>query len=261
MVQFTTQQEFPALVDIHVHLTHSGNTQFPDHFTYLTNSASPDEWSQVLQLSCDRCFPFLGIHPECGPGPIDDIGWLNALGELKHFARSGTIGIGECGIDKRYYQDFSKQEQLKLLVNHLRIAEETNSPLCLHQVRATGSLLSIICEHHIAVPWIMHGFTGSVQSARTILQHNGYLSLGPSLMRNQDRLKELTAFIPEDRLLIETDFPYTPIPQMWKQYSYAEILFAWYLQIAEQKGVDIDRLIDIVHTNGTVFTNKQTDRG
>lgn len=259
MVTFSQSNAYPCLLDAHVHLTHNLEHPYPSEFYYFTNSATPDEWSFITDIASEHVFPFLGIHPECGPGPMDDIGWEHNLDILKTITDSSSIGIGECGIDSRYYPMFSKQEQISLLEAQIAIAVSTESPMSIHQVHATESLLSIIKEQAGDIPWIMHGFFGSRQTAKRILDMGGYISLSPNLLRSKNKLKDLLSYLPDEYLLLETDFPYTYIPAIWKDLPYGELLHTWYRVVATERVIDIDRLIDIVLNNGSVFTNKSPD--
>jgi len=260
VITFSSEYEYPSLLDAHVHLTHSPKTIFPKEFFYFTNAATPDEWSTILSIDSSYILPFLGIHPECGSGPIDDIGWENNLQELRKTALNRSIGIGECGIDQRYYTFFSKLEQLELLISQIKIAQDTMSPLCLHQSHAMESVIAMVKEQQITIPWIMHGFFGSIQTAKHILDLHGYISISPNLLRSKQKVQDLLSYIPPDHILLETDYPYTYIPTMWQGYSYGQLLFSWYQTIADTQSIDIERLIDIVHTNGKIFTNKPFDR-
>ncbi len=79
--------------------------------------------------------------------------------------------------------------------------------------------------------------------------------MGPSLLRSRKKMTDLLSYIPEDRLLLETDFPYTWVPDSWKRYSYGEMLFYWYNKVASTRSIGVERLIDIVMKNGSVFMN------
>lgn len=228
---------------------------FPETWSYFTNSATPDEWQLIDQIASDRVFPFYGIHPECGPGPIDDLGWDRRIEQLRDLDSDKPAGIGECGIDKRYYDTFSKHEQIQLCRRQITAAQKTGRPLSLHQVHASQLLLDLIHELDIDIPWMMHGFFGSQETARQILDLGGYISLGPNLMRSPKRLISLAAYIPSDRLLLETDWPYTFIPKAWDLSAYHDILFRWYETVAGVRGIDTRSLIDIVLTNGKIFTD------
>jgi Tat protein secretion system quality control protein TatD with DNase activity len=169
LVTFTDESELPALLDAHLHMTHQTAAGYPKHFCYFTNSATPDEWQLVAQLASNRILPFIGIHPECGPGPIDDIGWEENLRDLKRHAATLKVGIGECGIDKRYYSTFSKREQTRLCEFQLHIAEKLQIPISLNQVHANDTLFYLIKQVPLSALWIMNGFFGSLDTARQVL--------------------------------------------------------------------------------------------
>ncbi len=260
MVSFSKYRELPPLLDSHIHLTHDTDGMYPDHFHYFTNSASPDGWSSILAIDNNQVFSFLGIHPECGSGPIDDIGWEVHLKELEGFAKSQPIGIGECGIDNRYYQSFTKFEQHQLLQQQLRLAERYSLPITLHHVHAAEMIISSLKNERLTTRFMLHGFYGSKQTAKRILDLGGFLSISPNLLRSKEKFSQLVSYIPNDRLLVETDYPYTYIPAEWEDYSYAEVLYTWYETIAKARVIDIHALLDIVQSNGKILTNTPLDR-
>ena len=61
---------------------------------------------------------------------------------------------------------------------------------------------------------VMHCFSGSVEMARDLVGIGMYIGLGGAVtFKNARRPIEVAAWVPEDRLLIETDAPYmTPAP-------------------------------------------------
>ncbi len=260
MVSFSQYQELPPLLDSHIHLTHATNGTYPEHFRYFTNSASPDGWSSILAVDHKSVFSFLGIHPECGSGPIDDIGWEKHLRNLEGLVKKGTMGIGECGIDNRYYQSFTKFEQYQLLLSQMKIAEKYMRPITLHNVHAAEMIISLLKKERLSTKFMLHGFYGSRQTAKRLLDLGGFLSISPNLLRSEEKFKQLVSYIPTDRILIETDYPYTYIPSEWEDYSYAEVLYTWYDTIAQVRAIDIHTLLDIVLSNGTIFTNTPLDR-
>lgn len=255
LVTFTHSGDYQPVLDAHLHLTHHTEHAFPGSWYFFTNSATPDEWQLVDRIASDRVFPFYGIHPECGPGPIDDLGWEHKIEQLRGLNPDKPAGIGECGIDKRYYDAFSKHEQIQLCRRQITAAQKTGRPLSLHQVHASQLLLDLIRELDIDIRWMMHGFFGSPETARQILDLGGYVSLGPNLLRSPKRMDSLAAYIPSDRLLLETDWPYTVIPKQWNISAYPAILLHWYETLAVRRGIDTDSLIDIVLTNGKIFTD------
>jgi TatD DNase family protein len=258
LVTFAPSGELPAVLDAHLHMTHYRECTFPDTWYYFTNAATPDEWQLIDQITSEKVFPFYGIHPECGPGPIDDLGWENKLKSLNEMAQEKAVGIGECGIDKRYYDTFSKHEQIELCRRQIETAKQLKRPLSLHQVHASDTLFALIRELNPQIPWIMHGFFGYPEMAREILDLGGYISVGPDLLRSAKRAAMTLSYIPSDRLLLETDWPYTYTPPDWDTSSYAALLFRWYQEAAALRSIDIDRMIDIVLSNGKIFTDFKT---
>ncbi|MGM0432187.1 MAG: TatD family hydrolase [Spirochaetota bacterium] len=260
MVTFSHTSQFPALLDAHLHLTHASSVEYPDHFHYFTNSASPDEWPSVAELTSDNILPFFGIHPECGPGPIDDLGWETSLYELSQVAVTYPAGIGECGIDNRYYDTFSKSQQISLCRAQIETAARLHRPLTLHLVDRSEDLLKLIEENTPASPWIMHGFTGSLKTARRVLDLGGSLSIGPELMMSPEKLLQITRFIPDKQLLLETDYPYTWLTPDWSAYSYEQILYQWYCKVAEIRSRSVSSLVQTVLENGAVFSQQAAGR-
>jgi TatD DNase family protein len=61
---------------------------------------------------------------------------------------------------------------------------------------------------------VVHCFTGGIPFAKKCLDRGLHISLsGIVTFRNADALREVAAYIPLDRLLIETDSPYlAPVP-------------------------------------------------
>ena len=65
----------------------------------------------------------------------------------------------------------------------------------------------------------MHCFTGTVDEARQALDLGFFISLAGILtFPRAENLRELARFLPEDRLLIETDAPFlAPVPHRGKR--------------------------------------------
>jgi TatD DNase family protein len=60
----------------------------------------------------------------------------------------------------------------------------------------------------------MHCFTGTIDEARASLDVGFYISIsGIATFPKSDALRDVAAFVPLDRLLVETDAPYlAPVP-------------------------------------------------
>lgn len=248
------------LLDAHLHLTHAPEQEYPRSFRYFTNAAHPDEWSSILSIRESRVFSFLGIHPECGPGPVDDPGWEEAIEKLRKLASTRQIGIGEIGIDNRFYDLVSRSSQILLFSLQLQIARDADLPVTVHQVHALDAVLQAVKATSLSSPWILHGFAGSLPSARQILDLGGYISLNPSLLLKKQNPRELLGFIPSDRLLLESDYPHTRTTDDLASLGYAKMLESWYGICSELLHIDRGRLVEVILENGSVCTNRETAR-
>ena len=76
-----------------------------------------------------------------------------------------------------------------------------------------------------AVPVVFHCFTGTPETARRVLDAGYYLSLaGIVTFPRALELKQVAAFVPLDRLLLETDSPYlAPVPHRGKRNEPAHV--------------------------------------
>jgi TatD DNase family protein len=133
-----------------------------------------------------------------------------ALDELATLARHPrVVAIGETGLD--YYRDFAPRDaQACAFRAHLALARRLDLPVIVHNRDAHWDILRIL-EDEALPRAIMHCFSGSVEIARRCLDRGYYIGLGgPLTYRNARRVLEVAAFVPPDRLLLETDAPYLP---------------------------------------------------
>ena len=130
---------------------------------------------------------------------------------------SGAVAIGEIGLD--YYYDFSpKGTQREVFTAQLAVAVARNLPVSIHTREATDDTLALIREAG-TVRGVMHCFSGSIDEARQALDLGFYISLSGILtFPKAGNLRDLATFVPEDRLLVETDAPFlAPVPHRGKR--------------------------------------------
>lgn len=157
----------------------------------------------------------VGIHPQDAAEYSEE-----AMNTLRKMAgNSKVVAIGEIGLD--YYYDLSpKQVQKACLAAHIQLAKEIKLPLIFHDRDAHEDILDIIrAEKAYDTGGVFHCFTGSVEMAREVLDMGFYIALGGAVtFKNARRPVEVAKYVPDDRLLIETDSPYmTPVPYRGKR--------------------------------------------
>lgn len=163
----------------------------------------------------DFIYTAVGIHPhdasECSKEA------MAAIRELAGHRK--VVAIGEVGLD--YHYDFSPREaQKECLAAHVALALELKLPLILHDRESHQDILDILrAERGYAAGGVFHCFSGSVEMAREVLDMGFYIGLGGAVtFKNARKPVEVAAFVPADRLLIETDSPYmAPVPYRGKR--------------------------------------------
>uniref|UniRef100_UPI0039833504 TatD family hydrolase n=1 Tax=Sphingorhabdus sp. TaxID=1902408 RepID=UPI0039833504 len=96
----------------------------------------------------------------------------------------------------------------------------TGLPIIIHTRDAEADTAAILTEEmeEGAFPGVIHCFTASADFAQTALDLGLYISLsGIVTFKNAKDIQEVAKWLPEDRLLVETDSPFlAPIPHRGK---------------------------------------------
>lgn len=124
--------------------------------------------------------------------------------------------VGETGLDFHYHPE-TAEAQCALFAAQLKLADDWGCPVIIHTREADEQTLRVLDE----TPWrgrglrgVVHCFTGDKAFAAQLLDRQLAISFsGIVTFRNADLLRESAAFVPDDRLLIETDSPFlAPVP-------------------------------------------------
>lgn len=193
-------------------------------------------------------YPFLwaavGIHgQEAGrakPGDLD--GLVPLLEEPR------AVALGEIGLDYHYDDGAPRDVQRELLERQLAIAVERDVPVILHDREAHEDMWKLLQRYKPR--GVMHCFSGSVEMARDLVGLGMYIGLGGAVtFKNARRPIEVAAWVPADRLLIETDAPYmTPAPFRGKRNSSALIPYTAE-KIAQVRGMTTEQILRITKEN------------
>ena len=208
------------LFDTHSHYTDS---KFDDPATLLKQLFETDicgamccGWDVKSSRDCIELassFPDLycsaGIHPE---NCVDIEDMNSALDEIKALCKKDKVkALGEIGLD--YYWEIPKKKQMEYFDAQLGLAEELDLPVIIHDREAHGDVFDMIRSHK-KVRGVMHGYSGSAESARQYSNMGFYISFpGTITFKNAAKLPEVAMVVPVDRIVVETDCPYlTPVP-------------------------------------------------
>lgn len=172
----------------------------------LTVTTTPKAWPHNKKLLEKTKYVrvALGLHPQLVAERADELALLEKyLPEARY--------IGEVGLDAgpRFYKSLEQQKQVFERV--LQLCEKAgNKILTVHSVRAVTAVLDLV-EINLRQgnsQVVLHWFTGTRAEAWRAIEMGCYFSINGEMLRT-DRHRELVATLPLDRLLTETDGPFT----------------------------------------------------
>jgi TatD DNase family protein len=201
-----------SLVDFHCHLD-----LYPDFeglvrecerlkiFT-LAVTTTPKAWARNRTLASKTKYvrAALGLHPQLVAEHWREIDlWEKLLDETRY--------VGEVGLDAgpRYFSSMARQEEIfRRILRHC--SKAGNKILSIHSVRSATRVMDLIEDE---VPpgrakFVFHWFSGSRAEAQRAAGLGCYFSVNDQMLQS-DRGAVLVSSLPEDRLLTETDGPFT----------------------------------------------------
>jgi TatD DNase family protein len=167
-----------------------------------------------------------------------------------------ALFVGETGLDWHY--DLSPRDmQEKAFRAQIRLAVEVGKPLMVHTRSAPDATLAILEEEGASrVGGVIHCFTENLTFAQKAVGLGFYISFSGILTfpKNNQAIREVAAWVPEDRMLVETDAPFlAPAPHRGKNNEPA---FAVYTarRLAELRGCGEKRVHDVTCDNLRALT-------
>ena len=208
-----------------------------------------EDFPKTLALTQQYSWIFgaYGVHPHYAAEV--PAGYLETIASILQDPKAKALG--EIGLD--YYYDFAPREtQCRVFAEQLELAQSLGIPVVLHIREAFGDCMDILRAHKASgIRGVMHCFSGSVEIARECLELGLHIALGGAVtFKNAHKPLEAAAYVPLDRLLLETDCPYlTPVPYRSKRNdpSYIPLVAE---KIAATRGMDAEELMRITLENG-----------
>jgi TatD DNase family protein len=151
----------------------------------------------------------VGVHPEYA-NVVDD----SVIEEIREMAKADKVkAIGEIGLDYYWEENPSRDIQKAVFKAQMKLAEELQLPVVIHDRDAHEDTLNIMKEFP-KVKGVVHCFSGSVEFARECIKLGYYIGItGVVTFKNAKKIVEVVKDLPLDRLLVETDCPYmAPTP-------------------------------------------------
>lgn len=218
-----------------------------------------EEFAQVhaLAMQYDNFWCTVGVHPD-----TEDMTEPSVQDLLDRAALPRVVGIGETGLDYYGMEDRKggrtiadlewQRERFRV---HIRAARACHKPLVIHTRSASQDTLAILREEGEdgsagQAGGVFHCFTETAEVARAALDLGYFISFsGIVTFKNAQDLRDIAAFVPLDRMLIETDSPYlAPMPYRGKTNSPAYVPFVAG-QIAAVRGMPVEEIAALTSTN------------
>lgn len=146
----------------------------------------------------------LGYHPQLISKRPNEIELI--LKQIKNSKYVGEIGLD---FNAGYYSSKDKQvSAFREIV--MECSKQGGKVLSIHSVKAAGAVLDELeaAEAFHSCMCILHWFTGSAKERERAIADGAYFSVNPRMLRTKSGIQNIMAF-PADRILLETDAPFT----------------------------------------------------
>ncbi len=207
-----------------------------------------EEFDEVhsLALAYDNFWATAGVHPDNEGVQEPNLADLLALGSKPRVVAIGETGLDYYRLNGRSTADMAWQ-RARFRV-HIQAARALRKPLVIHTRSSSVDTLAILKEEGEtggadAAGGVFHCFTETAEVARAALDLGYYISFSGILtFKNAQDLRDVAAFVPLDRMLIETDSPYlAPVPYRGKTNNPSYVPHVA-RQIAGLRGLDVETI-------------------
>lgn len=195
-------------------------------------------------------YPFIygamGVHPsETGELNEDNFKWLR-----QQCSVDKVVAVGEIGLDY-HWKEPEEKVQKYWFERQLMLAREVGLPVIIHSRDAARDTLDLMqALHGEETGGVVHCFSYTKEIARAYLDMDYYFGIGGVITyQNAKKLKEAVAYIPLEKILLETDSPYlAPEPNRGRRNSSLNLSYVA-RAIAELKGITYEEVVEVTQKN------------
>jgi len=249
-----------SIIDSHAHLDYP---QLAEDLPAVLERADKAGVSQVISIGVklstvdgprkiaethDNVWFSVGVHPhEAGNEPLAcDPGAFIAAADHPR-----CVAIGEAGLD--YFYDYAPRErQAASFRVQIGVARQLGLPIIVHARDADDDIAAIIEDEMAKGPFtgVLHCFSSGAELARRAIDVGFYVSFSGILtFKKAEEIREVAAFAPEDRVLVETDAPFlAPVPHRGKTNEPAFTAHTLNT-LAEVRGMPADKMAAVTTEN------------
>ena len=249
------------MVDSHCHLTDARLIEQIDAVVaravaagverMVTIGTDPEDWGRCAavcrRFGQVRCA--LGIHPNHATRQsLDQIAALRSAA-----ADPAVVALGEMGLD--YFHSLAPRElQVAVFEAQTALAEEMGLPVVIHSREAVDDCLAVLARRP-RLRAVFHCFTGTMEEARRVVGAGHLLGFtGALTFKKSGALREVAAWAPGERILVETDAPYlSPEPLRKQKVNEPALVIHTAAVLAQVRAVSVERIDEITTRNAEGF--------
>jgi TatD DNase family protein len=244
------------MIDIHAH--YDDDAFNPDRTELLTSLFKDKGVNAIINAGCNiatseyaiklsetftNMYAVVGFHP-CDAHLMTEQDFDRIKSMLAH---PKVVGIGEIGLDY-HWDDTHKEVQKEVLKRFLQLAVEMDKPVVIHERDACADCLEIVLQYNVR--GVFHAFSGSKETAKILLERGWYISFpGTVTFKNAKFPVENAEFVPEDRILTETDAPYLTAHHFRGKRNDSGYMRYTIEKIAEIRGTTFEHIEQITEDN------------
>lgn len=194
------------------------------------------------------------IYTTCGISPNDipnSVECINKqLEEVEQIAQNKKIvAIGEIGLDYHWNTD-NKELQKYAFIKQIEIANKLEIPIVIHTREAVMDTLDILKKTPVNKKGVFHCCPLNMELIKEALKLGYYISFaGPVTFKNSKNADEIIKFVPQNKMLIETDSPYlAPEPKRGTRNDPRNVEFIA-KKIAMVKEVEVEEIACVTYEN------------
>ena len=237
------------MIDTHSHINFEDYKENFDGFiqelkgndiqNVIIPGVEPSTFNEIISLceKYDILFGAVGIHPSEAKTYSQEV----EKEIINRCQNKKIIAIGEIGLDY-YWEQETKELQKEVFRKQLKIAQELQIPVLIHDREAHKDTFKILQEFNLKNV-VFHCFSGNADFAQKCIDKGYYIAIGGVVtFKNAKDLKEVGKITPLNKLLLETDAPYlAPVPFRGKLNSPAYLKYIAE-EIANLKEIDVEEV-------------------
>jgi TatD DNase family protein len=201
------------MIDVHCHLEQEDYSKDRDEIiekcrkelkAVVTCSANPKDFDLTMEL-VEKYKGFVFATASIHPIYIKEIRNKEGFFELIKEKKNRIVGIGETGLDFKIEENWLREKQKELFIEHIKLSKELDLPLVIHARQAFKESIDIL-EENSAKNVLMHFFTAKELLDR-IIKNGWSISVNTTLLTSK-KIKKIVRDMPIEKILTETDSPW-----------------------------------------------------